>query len=97
MLDAKSLAANLFEGEVMGGLIPTLFADDPAAAELAIKAHASKAHWDINKLAKVFMVLEDISLKDAAGVLKKPRYKALNKRKYFNTYSNKLNIVNQQI
>ena len=73
MLDAKSLAANLFEGEVMGGLIPTLFADDPAAAELAIKAHASKAHWDINKLAKVFMVLEDISLRDAAGVLKKPR------------------------
>ena len=73
MLDAKSLAANLFEGEVMGGLIPMLFADDPTAAELAIKADASKAHWDINKLAKVFMVLEDISLRDAAGVLKKPR------------------------
>ena len=73
MLDAKSLAANLFEGEVMGGLIPTLFADDPTAAELAIKADTSRAHWDINKLAKVFMVLEDISLKDAARVLKKPR------------------------
>ena len=61
LLDAKSLSANLFEGDVMAGLIPTLFADDPAAAEQAMLSDVSKLHWDIG-------------LKDATSLLKKPRY-----------------------
>ena len=73
LLDSRSLAANLFEGDVLAGLVPTLFADDPDAAEQAITTDAAKAHWDINKINKVFMVPENISLKDAVSLLKKPR------------------------
>ena len=73
LLDSRSLAANLFEGDVLAGLVPTLFADDPNAAEPAITSDAAKAHWDINKINKVFMVLENISLKEAVSLLKKPR------------------------
>ena len=74
LLDAKSLSANLFEGDVMAGLIPTLFADDPATAEQAMLSDVSKLHWDINKICKLFMVMENIGLKDATSLLKKPRY-----------------------
>ena len=73
LLDSRSLAANLFEEDVLAGLVPTLFVDDPNTAERAITSDAAKAHWDINKINKVFMVLENISLKEAVSLLKKPR------------------------
>ena len=73
LLESRSLAANLFEGDVLAGLVPTLFADDPDAAERAITSDTAKAHWDINKINKVFMVPENIGLKDAVSLLKKPR------------------------
>ena len=73
LLDTRSLAANMFEGNMLAGLVPTLFADDPTAAERAITSDAARAHWDINKINKVFMVPENISLKDAVNLLKKPR------------------------
>ena len=68
-----AVAANLFEGDVLAGLVPTLFADDPNSAERAITSDAAKAHRDINKINKVFMVPENIGLKDAVSLLKKPR------------------------
>ena len=73
MVDFRSLAANLFEGELMAGLVPTLFADNPTVAEQAITSDIAKAHWDINKINKVFMVPENICLKDAVSLLKKLR------------------------
>ena len=68
------LAATLFEGEVAGGPVPTLFATDTDAALEAIKDDPIKAHWDCNKLAKLFLAAEEVNLKDATAVLKKPRY-----------------------
>ena len=73
LLESRSLAANLFEGDVLAGLVPTLFADDPDAAERAITSDTAQAQWDINKINKVFMVPENIGLKDAVSLLKKPR------------------------
>ena len=60
LLDSRSLAANLFEGDVLAGLVPTLFADDPNAAERAITTDAAKAHWDINKINKVYSKLHSL-------------------------------------
>jgi len=67
------LAATLFEGEIAAGPVPTLFATDPDAAGEAIKDDPIKAHWDCNKLAKVFLAAEEVALKDALAVMKKPR------------------------
>ena len=68
------LSATLFNGEVAGGVVPVLFATDEAAALDSITSDLAKAHWDVNKLNKVFFISESINLKEALALIKKPRY-----------------------
>lgn len=68
------LSATLFDGEVAGGVVPVLFATDEAAALDSITSDLAKAHWDVNKLNKVFFISESINLKEALALIKKPRY-----------------------
>ena len=68
------LSATLFDGEVAGGVVPVLFATDEAAALDSITSDLAKAHWDVNKLNKVFFISESINLKEALDLIKKPRY-----------------------
>ena len=67
------LSATLFNGEVAGGVVPVLFATDEAAALDSITSDLAKAHWDVNKLNKVFFISESINLKEALALIKKPR------------------------
>ena len=67
------LSATLFDGEVAGGVVPVLFATDEAAALDSISSDLAKAHWDVNKLNKVFFIPESINLKEALALIKKPR------------------------
>ena len=67
------LSATLFDGEIAGGPVPTLFATDEAAALDGISSDLGKAHWDLSKLNKVFFTSESIYLKEALALLKKPR------------------------
>ena len=67
------LSATLFDGEVAGGVVPVLFATDEAAALDSITSDPAKAHWDVNKLNKVFFISESINLKEALALIKKPR------------------------
>ena len=67
------LSATLFDGEVAGGVVPVLFATDEAAALDSITSDMAKAHWDVNKLNKVFFISESINLKEALALIKKPR------------------------
>ena len=62
------LSATLF-----GGPVPTLFASDEAAALNGVNSDLGKAHWDVNKLSKVFFISESVYLKEALALLKKPR------------------------
>ena len=66
------LSATLFDGEIAGGAVPTLFASDEAALD-SISSDPAKAHWDVNKLNKVFFITESITLKEALALIKKPR------------------------
>ena len=68
------LSATLFDGEVAGGVVPVLFATDEAAALDSITSDLAKAHWDVNKLNKVFFISESINLKEVLALIKKPRY-----------------------
>ena len=68
-----ALNATLFNGEDAAGLVPTLFAVNPEAAEAAIKLDANKAHWDLAKLNKIFFTAESVDLQEAMALLKKPR------------------------
>ena len=67
------LSATLFDGEIAGGAVPTLLASDEAAALDSISSDPAKAHWDVNKLNKVFFITESITLKEALALIKKPR------------------------
>ena len=67
------LSATLFGGEIAGGPVPTLFASDEAAALNGVNSDLEKAHWDVNKLSKVFFISESVYLKEALALLKKPR------------------------
>ena len=68
-----SLAATLFAGGVVGGPVPNLFAADPEVAKAAISADVLKAHWDVNKMVRVLMAGESVTLKEAVALMKKPR------------------------
>ena len=72
-LETWPVNATLFEGDIAGGPVPTLFSSDVEAASDAISKEVAKAHWDVNKLAKVFIAAESVTLKEALGIIKKPR------------------------
>ena len=72
-INAWPLSATLFDGEIAGGPVPTLFASDEAAALNGVNSDLEKARWDVNKLSKVFFISESVYLKEALALLKKPR------------------------
>ena len=68
------LEATLFDGEQLAGPVPSLYSEDPDAAQAAIKREPLKAHWDLNKIAKSFFMVESVTTTEALAVIKKPRY-----------------------
>ena len=62
-----------WDGELLAGPVPTLFADTPDVAGDALKADMGKAHYDLNRLHKVFFGTEEIGLTEALTLIKKPR------------------------
>jgi len=66
-------SSTLFDGDVLAGLVPTLFGTDPEAINSALKDDPARLQWDILKLNKLLFTHEHISLKDAVGLMKKPR------------------------
>ena len=60
-------------GEVLVGPVPTLFVDTPDVAGDALRADMGKTHYDLNRLHKVFFGTEEIQLREALSLVKKPR------------------------
>ena len=78
-LGSWPLNASLFDGEVAAGPCPILFAEDEEVALESLQADPGKAHYDLNRISKLFLAFESISLKDAAALVKKPRYGEIKK------------------
>ena len=57
----------------MAGLVPTLFSQDPDEAAKGIKLDPLKAHWDLMKISRRFIMAEHTSGEEAAAILKKAR------------------------
>jgi hypothetical protein len=66
--------ATLFDGETTAGPCLVLFSEDPPSSVAALEANPAKAHQDLQKVAKCFIMPEFVKLKDALGIVKKPRY-----------------------
>lgn len=73
LLQGWPLNTDLFDGETISGMVPTLFAENVEVAEEAINADPIKAHYDCQKLNRIFTVPESFSLKEATAFIKKPR------------------------
>jgi hypothetical protein len=67
------LTCNMFDGEVLAGPVPTLFAESVEEALEAITADPTKAHYDISKIHRMFFMPEHVDLETAIAMVKKPR------------------------
>ncbi len=62
-----------FNGEFLSGPVPSLFGEDPEAAEAALRADLVKTQGDILRIHRAFFMPEVISLEEAVILMKKPR------------------------
>jgi hypothetical protein len=67
------LEASLFDGDTTAGPLPVLFSEDPDGAVAALLANPANAHKDYAKIARCLFMPENIRLKEALAVVKKPR------------------------
>jgi hypothetical protein len=68
-----NLEADYIDEEYLSGLLPVLFAANPAEAEAGIKAHQSFAMKDVDRLNRMFFIPEGLDLEEAHKVVKKAR------------------------
>ena len=73
VLFSWELEADYQDEEYISGLIPVLFAEDPAAAETALGLYPSAMKKDLEGLQKQFFIQEELELSEAAAIVKKPR------------------------
>jgi hypothetical protein len=69
-----ALNTELFDGDEQAGPVPTLFAEDKEGALEGLTRNVTRAHADIQKLARVFFMPEVVDLDEALSIIKKPRY-----------------------
>lgn len=69
----------MYEGEATAGPVPTLFAEDPVASKESLLSGSDRAHADYQRLVKVFFMPENVTMEEAIGIAKKPRYNEYSK------------------
>ena len=65
--------ATFFDGDLIAGPFPTLFSTDSDASLTALKRDPKKCHWDLMKINRYLFMPENVSIEDAAMIVKKPR------------------------
>jgi hypothetical protein len=67
------VTASMLDGEHLVGMAPTLFADNPAAAEVAFLADHRNARKDVDRLNRALFQAEIVSAAEAIQICRKPR------------------------
>jgi hypothetical protein len=63
----------MFDGDLAAGPIPTLFSEDCNSSLENLKINVKKAHHDLQRAAKAFLMPELLTLEEATLLIKKPR------------------------
>jgi hypothetical protein len=63
----------MWDGDILAGPVPTLFAEDADLSSEALAGDPAKAHGDLAKLYRAFFMPEHLQLTDAVELLRKPR------------------------
>lgn len=74
LVKSWSLDADLFDGDLVAGPVPSLFGDDEEAITTAIDDNLARFHADLLKLYKLFLMPESVSISKAQSLMKKMRY-----------------------
>jgi len=72
-LGVWEIHADNLDKEMLSGILPVLFAENPAAVEDCFRRDPITLRKDIEALQKQFFVPEEVTLTDALKVIKKPR------------------------
>jgi len=67
------LSADYFEDEMLSGMIPVLFAENPSEAEKGLLKDLISARKDLDRINRAFFIPEAVDLENALKVVKKPR------------------------
>jgi hypothetical protein len=73
LLESWPLAATMWDGDILAGPVPTLFAEDADLSSEALAGDPAKAHGDLAKLYRAFFMPEHLQLTNAVKLLRKPR------------------------
>ena len=73
LIKSWPLEADLFDGDLLAGPIPSLYSDDPDASLAGLTSDPLKSHWDLQKISKTFFMVEAVTVANAVAMLKKPR------------------------
>ena len=73
LIKSWPLEADLFDGDLLAGPVPSLYSDDPDASLAAITSDPLKSHWDLQKISKTFFMAETVTVASAVAMLKKLR------------------------
>jgi hypothetical protein len=65
----------MFDGDLIAGPVPTMFAEDPEVTKDALKADIYRAHFDMAKFERVFLQPEHVDLGEAFEIVNEPRFK----------------------
>ena len=68
-----SMESEYLDDDVLSGVLPTLYSDEPETSEQALLADQIRAKKDLESLNRVFFVPETVTLDMALKVVKKPR------------------------
>jgi hypothetical protein len=67
-------STDYFDGDVLNGPVPRLFAPDPAMAKAAISSDTGKAFKDVQRLHSRLFMAEHVSADEAWAFVGNPRY-----------------------
>jgi len=67
------LSAEYLDEEILSGLMPTLYSEEPATSEAALLADPIRAQKDVEALNRVFFIPEVVQLEEALKIVRKPR------------------------
>ena len=74
LLQEWHLSTEVFDGDILDGPVPTLFATDVEEASAALTTNPGKAFKDIQRILGRFFVPENVPADTAMDFIASPRY-----------------------
>ncbi len=87
LLQEWHLSSEVFDGDILDGPVPILFATDVEEASAALTANPGKAFKDLQRILGCFFIPENVPADSAMDFIASPRYSSYRNYKYIYGYS----------